>query len=162
MAAITICSDFRAPQNKISHCFPIYLLWSDRTRCHDLTFSLSSFTFIKRLFSSSSLSAIRVVSSIYLKLLIFFLAILIPAWASSSPTFHMMYCAYNLNKQSSFLEQAKPTCGSGIASNMWTAWKGAWGGILCWWRCSLSWRGFGVIQVQTFIKTKQIYLFRRM
>ena len=30
------------------------------------TFSLSSFTFIKRLFSSSSLSAIRVVSSAYL------------------------------------------------------------------------------------------------
>ena len=35
------------------------------------TFSLSSFTFIKRLFSSPSLSAIRVVSSAYLKLLIF-------------------------------------------------------------------------------------------
>ena len=34
------------------------------------TFSLSSFTFIKRLFSSSSLSAIRVVSSAYLRLLI--------------------------------------------------------------------------------------------
>ena len=32
------------------------------------TFSLSSFTFIKRFFSSSSLSAIRVVSSAYLKL----------------------------------------------------------------------------------------------
>ena len=37
-------------------------------------FSLSSFTFIKRLFSSSSLSAIRVVSSAYLRLLIFLLA----------------------------------------------------------------------------------------
>ena len=35
------------------------------------TFSLSSFTFIKRLFSSSSLSAIRVVSSAYLRLLYF-------------------------------------------------------------------------------------------
>ena len=35
-------------------------------------FSLSSFNFIKRLFSSSSLSVIRVVSSAYLKLLIFF------------------------------------------------------------------------------------------
>ena len=35
------------------------------------TFSLSSFTFIKRLFSSASLSAIRVVSSAYLRLLIF-------------------------------------------------------------------------------------------
>ena len=34
-------------------------------------FSFSSFTFIKRLFSSSSLSAIRVVSSAHLRLLIF-------------------------------------------------------------------------------------------
>ena len=34
-------------------------------------FSLSSFTFIKGLFSSSSLYAIRVVSSAYLRLLIF-------------------------------------------------------------------------------------------
>ena len=45
------------------------------------TFSLSSFTFIKRLFSSSSLSAIRVVSSAYLRLLIFLSAVLIPACA---------------------------------------------------------------------------------
>ena len=55
-----------------------------------LPFSLSSFTFIKRLFSSSSLSAIRVVSSAYLRLLIFLPAILIPAWASTSPAFLMM------------------------------------------------------------------------
>ena len=54
------------------------------------TFSLYSFSFIKRVFSSSSLSAIRVVSSAYLKLLIFLLAILIPACASSSPAFLMM------------------------------------------------------------------------
>ena len=25
MAAVTICSDFRSPQNKVSHCFSIYL-----------------------------------------------------------------------------------------------------------------------------------------
>ena len=50
------------------------------------TFSRSSFTFIKRLFSSS-LSDIRVVSSVYLRLLIFLLEILIPACASSSPEF---------------------------------------------------------------------------
>ena len=47
-------------------------------------FLLSSFTFIKRLFSSSSLFAKRVLSSAYLRLLIFLLAILIPACASSS------------------------------------------------------------------------------
>ena len=62
-------------------------------------FSLSSFTFIRRLYSSPSFSAIRVVSSAYLRLLIFLLAILIPACASSNPAFLMMYSAYKLNKQ---------------------------------------------------------------
>ena len=59
------------------------------------TFSLSSFNFIKKLFSSSSLSAIRVVSSAHLRLLIF-----LPACVSSSPAFLVMYSAYKLNKQS--------------------------------------------------------------
>ena len=63
------------------------------------TFSLSSFTYIKRLFSSSSLYAIRVVSSEDLRLLIFLPATLIPVCASSSPVFLMMYSAYKLNKQ---------------------------------------------------------------
>ena len=63
------------------------------------TFSLLSFTFIKRLFSSFSLSATRVESSAYLRLLIFLPAILIPAYASSSLAFLMMYSAYKLNKQ---------------------------------------------------------------
>ena len=110
MAAVTICSDFGAPKNKVSHCFhcfPIYLPWSDRTRCHDLsflnvelkpTFSLSSLTF-KRLFSPSLLSAIRMVSSAYLRLLTFLPAFLTPVCASSSPAFLMMYSAYKLNKQ---------------------------------------------------------------
>ena len=57
-------------------------------------FSLSSFTYIKRLFSSFSLSANKVVSSAYLRLLIFLLAIFIPAYESSSPAFHTMYSAY--------------------------------------------------------------------
>ena len=56
------------------------------------TFSLSCFTLIKRLFSSS-LSAKRVVSSAYLGLLIFLLAVLIPAYPSSRPAFCMMYSA---------------------------------------------------------------------
>ena len=64
------------------------------------TFSFSSFTFIKKLlFISSSLSAIGVVSSAYLRLLIFLPAILIPACASSRTVFLMMYSAYKLNKQ---------------------------------------------------------------
>ena len=53
------------------------------------TFSLLSFTFLRRLFSSL-LSALRVVSSAYLRLLTFLLAILIPACASSSLEFHLM------------------------------------------------------------------------
>ena len=70
--------------------------------CHDvmrldamiIVFLISSFkpayllfscTLIKRLFSSSSLSPIRVLSSEYLRLLIFLLAILIPVCNSSSP-----------------------------------------------------------------------------
>ena len=64
-----------------------------------LAFSLSSFTFIQRFFSSSSLSAIRVVSSAYLRLLIFLPEIWIPVCDSSSPVFCMMYSAYKLNKQ---------------------------------------------------------------
>ena len=77
-------------------------------KCHDLHFldgefkpdvSLPSFTFIKRLFSSSSLSAMRVVSSAYLRLFIFLPEILIPVCASSSWAFLMMYSAYKLSNQ---------------------------------------------------------------
>ena len=63
------------------------------------SFSLSFFTFIKSFFSSSLLSAIRVVSFDYLKLLLFLMAILIPAWASFSLAFRMMHSACKLNKQ---------------------------------------------------------------
>ena len=78
---------------------PFYLLWSEGTRCHisflNVEFSLSSFTLIKRqVFSFSSLSAIRMVSSAYLRLLIFLPAILIPACDSSSLAFHIMYSVY--------------------------------------------------------------------
>ena len=53
------------------------------------TFSLSFFTFIK-IFFSSLLSAIMVVSSAYLRLLIFLLAILIPA--VFHPAQHFTWC----------------------------------------------------------------------
>ena len=80
MAAITICSDFGAQKNKSttistvspSICYEvmgpdamIFIFWMLSFKP---TFSLSSFTFIKSLFSSSSLSAIRVMSSAYLRL----------------------------------------------------------------------------------------------
>ena len=58
--------------------------------------SLSSF---KRLFSSSSLSAIRVVLSAYLRWLMLLLRILIPACNPSSLVFLMMCAVYRLDKQ---------------------------------------------------------------
>ena len=84
------------------HCFPILyheemgpdaMIFVFCILSFKPAFSLSYFTFIKRLFSSSSVSATRVVSSAYLRLLIFLPAILIPACASSSPAFCMMYSA---------------------------------------------------------------------
>ena len=111
MATVTICSDFGAPKIKSvtvsivsSSIFHevmgpdamILLFWMLSFKP---TFSLFFFTFIKRLFSPSSLSAIRVVSSACLRLLIFLPAILLPACASSSPAFLMMYSAYKLNSR---------------------------------------------------------------
>ena len=63
------------------------------------TFSLSSFTFTKRFFSSFSLSAIRVMLSASLRLLIFLPTIVILVCTSSSPEILMMYSACKLNKQ---------------------------------------------------------------
>ena len=62
-------------------------------------FSLFYFTFIMGLFSFSSLSAIKVISSAYLRLLIFLPAILILVCVAYSPIFCMMYFAYKLSKQ---------------------------------------------------------------
>ena len=59
----------------------------------------SPFTFIKGFFSSSLLSAIRMVSSAYLRLLTFFPVILIQAYDSFSPAFHIMYSPFMLKKQ---------------------------------------------------------------
>ena len=111
MAAINICSDFGAQENKICHCFqcfPINLPWSDGTRCHDhsvlnVEFQANFFTLLFHFHQEAlwffSLSAIRVVSSAYLRLLIFYPAILITACASSSTAFLKMYSAHKLNKQ---------------------------------------------------------------
>ena len=115
---IFICSDFGAQKHKVWHCFHclpishevmgpdamILVFWMLSFKP---TFSISSFTFIKRLFSSSSVSAIRAVSSAYIRLLIFLPAILIPACASYSPAFLMMYSAYKFKKQG---DNIQPWC----------------------------------------------------
>ena len=102
------------PQNKICHCFlfpPFYLPWSDGQDAIILIFwcwvlsqlahsPLSpSFWGEKRggLFSSFSLSAIRVVPAACLRLLIFLPAILTPACDSSSPGFCPMHSAYKIS-----------------------------------------------------------------
>ena len=118
MAAVTIWSNFGALKRKsltVSIVSP--------SICHEVmgldtmilafwmlnfkpAFSFSSFTFIRRLFSSSSVSAMRVLHA-YLKLLIF-----LHIWGywyfSQQPWFQlvlhpaqrfMMYSAYKLNKQ---------------------------------------------------------------
>ena len=78
MAAVTVCSDFGAQENRIYHCFHLF-----PSICHEMmkldamilvfwmlsfkpAFPLSSFIFIKRLFSYSWISAVRVVLSAYL------------------------------------------------------------------------------------------------
>ena len=97
---------------KIKSQFPSFShlsSWSDGTKCQwssffecgvlsqlFLFFSLLTF---KRLFSSSSLSSIKLVSSADQRLLIFLLEILIAAYASSSLAFCMMYSTYKLNNQ---------------------------------------------------------------
>ena len=68
-------------------------------------FLLPSSIFIKRLFSSS-LFAIRVVSSVYLRLL-FLPPTLIPAYVSSSLVFCMMSSAYKFHKQG---DNIQPWC----------------------------------------------------
>jgi len=86
------------------HCFPIIyqMPWSSSFECWPLSFNIKTtllFHFHQEaLFSSSSLSIVRVVSSEYLRLLIFLPAILIPACVSCSLAFWIMYSAYKFNK----------------------------------------------------------------
>ena len=115
MAAVTLCSDFGAPQNEVCHSFHfflIYLPWSDGTRCNDLLFfecwSLNQlFHFPLSLSSRGSLvlhfcqkGGIISMSEV----IDISPSILIPVCASSSPAFRMMYSAYKLNKQSDYIQ----------------------------------------------------------
>ena len=76
--------------------------------CSNPTFSTLLFHPIKRLFSSSSLSAISMVPSAYLKLLIFLLSVLIPVCDSTSQAFHMIYSAYKLKMQGDNIQPCTP------------------------------------------------------
>ena len=114
MTAVSIPSDFQAKEKE-----SVTISTVSSSICHEVIGSdamififwmlsfkpalpLSSFTFIKRVFISSSLSSIRVVSSAYLKLLTFLQLVLHPGTA-----FHMMYSAFKLNKQG---DNPQPWC----------------------------------------------------
>ena len=111
MATVTICRDFRAQKKETYHYFHLFPSICHGAGCHDLSlwffkifsfklaFSSSSFTLIRRSFSSSSLSAIRVISSTCLRLSMFLPAILIAACNSSGLAFRVMCSVYKLNKQ---------------------------------------------------------------
>ena len=111
MAAITICSDFEAPKNKVwhcSHCLPIYFPWTDRTRCHDLSllnvklwanfftllfhFQQEAFYFLFTFCHKGGVICISEVIDISP-------GNLESTCASSSPAFLMMYSVYKLKKQ---------------------------------------------------------------
>ena len=110
MAAVTICNDFGAQKNKSATDSTV-----SPTICHEvmgpdamiLVFWMLSFTptfysplsLSSRLFSSSSLSAVRVVLSACMRILILLPEILIATCASSSPAFHMIHSECKLNKQ---------------------------------------------------------------
>ena len=63
MAAITICSDFGAQENKVwhcFHCFPIYLVWSDGTGIwsHHFTWNGSNQSILKEISPGYSLEGL--------------------------------------------------------------------------------------------------------
>ena len=120
------------------------------------TFSLSSFTFIKRLFSSSSLSAIRVVPSAYLKLFSqqsWFQLVLLPAQCFSWCTLHVSKQGDNIQPwHTPFLiwtQSIVPCPALTVAS--WPAYRFLrrqvrWSGI------PISWRIFHtVVETQLFV-----------
>ena len=107
MAAVNIHSDFGAQENTIctASTFPPSI-------CHDMMGLAAMILFISMLnFKTAFHSALSpstrghlvplhfVTLVWYLSLLIFLLAILIPAWDSLNLAFCMMNSAYNLNKQ---------------------------------------------------------------
>ena len=128
MAAVTICSDFRAPKEEICHCFYPSI-------CHEvmrpdvtilvflylvltLVLSLSSFTFVKRLFSSSLLSANRVVSPAHLRLLTFLPPIWIPG-CNSCRWNHVQDGWFKMRKEFDRAVCCHPVCLIYVLSTSW-------------------------------------------
>ena len=122
VAAVTIRSDFGAQENKVCHCFHLFIVFP--SICHEMmwvdamilvfwilrfkpAFSPSSFTFIRGSLFPLHFLPWEWHHLHYLKLLMFLPPILIPACNSSSPAFLMMCSAYRLNKQG---DSIQPCC----------------------------------------------------
>ena len=100
MAAVTICSDFGAQKNKVSVSLVSPSI-SHEVMGPDATVSVFKMLIFKPTFSLYSFTFCHKGGVICISEVIdIFPAILIPACASSSPAFLMMYSAYKLNKQS--------------------------------------------------------------
>ena len=104
MAAVTICSDFGAPQNKFCHCLHCFSIWHKvmGPNAMILVFWILSF---KTTFWLSSFTSSRGSLVLHIFLHIwgywyfpqkFWLQLVL---ALSSPAFLMIYSAYKLNKQ---------------------------------------------------------------
>ena len=83
--SLSICHEVMGPDAMILVCWMLSF---------NSTFSLSSYTFIKRFFSSS-FTDIRMVSPAYLRLLIFLLVILIPVCVH--PAQHFSWCTLHIS-----------------------------------------------------------------
>ena len=113
MASIIVYNDFGTQENKICHCFHFSFLFTMKwlmgldtmilvfwMLSFKLAFSLSSFTFIKRLLSSSSLPAIKVVLSAYLRFVDISPGNLDSSLWLVHPDWHFTWCTLHmLNKQ---------------------------------------------------------------
>ena len=146
----------------------IFIFW---TLSFKPAFSLSSFTFTKRLFSSSLLSAGTVVSSAYLRLLIFLPAVLMPAVVHPAQLFP--WCNLHLlNKQDDNMQtcctpfpiwnQSVVSCPVLIVAS-WPAYRFIrrqvrWSGI------PISWRIFQFVVIHTVkgfdvVNKTEVYVF---
>ena len=98
--------------NHCFHCFPIYLPRVMGLDAMILVFWMFSFKPVLHspLSPSSKDSLVPLLflplewCHLHIRLLMFVPAVLIPACESTSPTFHMMYSAYKLNKQGDYIQ----------------------------------------------------------
>ena len=105
MAAVIICSDLGAPQNKVCHCFQCFLIIFHKMmgldgilvcECWVLS-NIFTLLFHSHQEGPQLLFTFCHKGGTYLWLLIFLPEILIPACASSSPASCMIYSAYRVS-----------------------------------------------------------------